>query len=144
MVATSWVKLRGDCTLESSFKSIVDQVRKDIECFNRLAPEKRRNRLFKGQERDSSFRVFYAQWAEDHRNRTLVVNQNLEDDHVILKIVDGLIHATRQDTPLATISQHWNHETLTCDLCIDDQPLSLGQISARILEPFFFDRTYEA
>lgn len=91
MTAPNWVQERADCTPEDSFLAIKKRIEGDIDQFNRLEPEKRRNRLFLARDQDDGFAVFRAQRIGNHRGSRLIVDQNCANDFILVQCTEGLL-----------------------------------------------------
>jgi hypothetical protein len=43
----NWIEARANCTLEDTFEQLVEAIKHDVECFNKLPIHKRDQRKFK-------------------------------------------------------------------------------------------------
>ena len=130
----NWVRARANCTLEWIFLEITTEMGTDIKGFNDLPPQNRRDRLFDSTLiRDSGLKV--SRVSQNPVGDMVVVNA---DDFVLVEKTSTHITAKRTGHDSLTITPRWNEETLLCDLLVGGRPLSVWQISQRILGDFFF------
>ena len=128
----NWVMARANCTLDRMFEELTNVMETDIERFNSLLHKTWSNRNFGSSfVRDTGFEIYQ-------------VVQNLENwirmdgDSVLVKQTSTCIRASRSGQEVLTITPRWNEDSLTCDLMVMGKPLSVGQISQRLLGNFFF------
>ena len=125
-----WVELRADCTEQGVFKLIAGVVERDVESFNKLYPERRRDRIFK---------------CERNELTSLYVGE-VNDDGALIRTRAGItiqkhsekIRIWRNQRCQFEIVQEWNETTLACDLKIDGECFSVWQISQKAIGDLLF------
>ena len=145
---SSWVKAYADCTPELALQKLVEAVDADVCCFNGLSEEQRGERLFCCWEDGDDLIVGRARKTRESIDSIVYQPDPAHtSDWVCIGVSDGTIVAKRVDNILLKIKPHWNEETLTCDLCIDDQAFSVAHqafsvahLSQKILREFMFGR----
>ncbi|MYE07110.1 MAG: hypothetical protein F4Y04_07830, partial [Chloroflexi bacterium] len=60
MSAPDWVKARGNCTIEDTFKVLVETIRKDIRSFNQLSARQRGDKFFHPEKTGDGWAVCRA------------------------------------------------------------------------------------
>jgi len=124
-----WVKARANCTLEGTFEQIVDAVKHDIACFNKL-PSKQQPSPKAGHCQPDT-RTAYFGYVK-HRG----IQRN---DHVAVHMTGTTIQILRNADVMFEVEREWNEETLTCDLKVNGTVLTLWQISQKALGPYLFE-----
>ena len=130
---TNWVLARGNCTLEVIFDELTSVMESDIREFNNLSPKRRDDRIFDSSPiQDTAFEVYRVP-LNAVRGR-----MRAGQDGILVQKAGASIKVTRDRGDLLTITPRWNEETLVCDLLIGGRPLSVSQISQRVLGNFLF------
>lgn len=70
--------------------------------------------------------------------KRVIVDSDYDQDFLSVELDENAFISRRQEHVLLRIYPRWNPDTLTCDLCIEDQAIPLWNVVGRILEPFFF------
>lgn len=141
----NWVLERARCTDEYSVEQLARILKTDIQHFNHLAEDKRGNRLFLIQPPSGTppYRVYRARmvYGPSPGQSTLQIVPGSENDHLELYVAGVGIGACRNNHWNIEIRPVWNPDTLSCDYFVDNgqKPLSLEQISQRILGDFLFE-----
>ena len=126
----NWVELRAECTEQGIFDLIANTVKRDVERFNKLSPQRRRNRTFKIEQ-----------------NELEIVNVGQVDDSgewirgvmgINIKTSGATIRVWRHRDCLFAVEQEWNEETLACDLKVDGKCYSVWQISQKAIGDLLF------
>ena len=131
--ADGWVLARATCTLEWIFDEITNTMESDIREFNNLSPKRRYDRRFDSSPiQDTAFEVYRVP-LNAVRGR-----MKAGQDGILVQKAGASIKVTRDRVSLLTITPRWNEETLTCDLLVEGEPVSIWQISQKILGNFFF------
>ena len=122
--ADRWVLARANCTLEGIFDELTSVMESDIREFNNLSPKRRDNRIFDSSPiQNTTFEVY----------RT-----GVGQDVILVQKAGASIKVTRDRGSLLTITPRWNEETLACDLLVGGKPLSVSQISQKVLGDYLF------
>ena len=135
-----WVRARADCTLETIYQQVSARLRRDVERFNRIAARKHMDRRFL-VETNTATTIYRAieNRGQNPRGGSLLIAPEQKKDYVKCHLIEDRIVAERPNEWSLDIRSQWNEETLTCDLFIEDQVLSLSRISQRILGDFLFE-----
>ena len=131
---SDWVLARADCTLQKMFEDITDAMKLDIQKFNALPPEKRKDRLFTHDPESGKFRVFRAansQLGELGKTET--------EPCVYVRKASNNIEVCPNGRPSFDITHAWNEETLSCDFLVGSISLPIWRISQKILVGFMFE-----
>lgn len=130
---TNWVLARANCTLEGIFDELTSVMESDIREFNNLSPKRRDDRIFNSSPiQDTAFEVCRVP-LNAVRGR-----MRAGQDGILVQKAGASIKVTRDRGDLLTITPRWNEETLVCDLLVGGRPLSVSQISQRVLGNFLF------
>ncbi len=124
----NWVQARANCTLEGTFKQIVDAIQYDTDCFHGLPPDQHKARTITPYPQADT--VIFRR----HGNGLTPLNED-----VSVHIVDMTIQVRRNNSLLFQIHRAWNEQTLTCDLKIDGEVHSLWQISQKAIGDLLFE-----
>ncbi len=124
----NWVQARADCTLQGTFEQIVDAVKQDIACFNKLPSEQRKSLEVALVWRAGDAVVGYATSS----------GIALHDDIVSIKTASRAVRISRNDEVLFEVEREWNEQTLVCDLKINGTIHSLWQISQKAIGDLLF------
>ena len=126
----NWVELRADCTEQGTFDLIANAVKRDVERFNKLPPQRRRNRTFKFEQNERE--VIYIAQVEDSgewiRGQTGI---NIEKSGATIRV-------WRNRECQFAVEQEWNEATLACDLKVDSKRYSVWQISQKAIGDLLF------
>ena len=126
----NWVELRADCTEQGIFDLIVNTVKRDVERFNKLPPQRRRDRTFKLEQNEREI-VIIAQVDDSGEWIRGLMGINIEKTGATIKVWRS------RDCQFA-VEQEWNEETLACDLKIDGKSYSVWQISQKAIGDLLF------
>ena len=116
-----WVKARLECTVEAAFKTLVAVMESDVKSFNRLS------------ENDDCkvVHVDFRTVTFSRGGRVVAVSpagQAIEvkpfHHNVILEVI--------------SIEPKWNEETMSCDLVIDGETMSMRRASQRAIADVLF------
>ena len=122
--ADGWVLARATCTLEWIFDDITRRMESDIREFNNLSPKRRDDRIFDSSPiQNTTFEVY---------------RKGVGQDVILVQKAGASIKVTRDRGSLLTITPRWNEETLACDLLVGGKPLSVSQISQKVLGDYLF------
>ena len=126
----NWVKLRADCTEQGIFDLIVNTVKRDVDRFNKLPPQRRRDRTFKLKQNEREI-VGIAQANDSGEWIKGLMGINIEKTGATIRVWRN------RDCQFA-VEQEWNEETLACDLKIDGKRYSVWQISQKAIGDLLF------
>ena len=131
--ADHWVLARANCTLDGIFEELTNIMESDIREFNGLSPKRRVERMFDSSPiRDTAFEVYRVP-PNAVRGR-----MRAGQDGILVQKAGASIKVTRDRGSLLTITPRWNEETLTCDLLVGGKPISIWQISQKVLGDYLF------
>ena len=125
-----WVELRADCTERGTFDLIASTVERDVQLFNKLPPQKRRNRTFKFKH-DERETVYVAQVDDSGKWIRGETGINIEKN-------GSKIRVWRNREFQFAVEQEWNEAMLVCDLKIDGECFSVWQISQKAIGDLLF------
>ena len=141
----NWVQKRAECTIQKSFESIVDRIRKDIKTFNNLQTRFDGRFIVIHKEHSGFAKVVKAHIVLDDGKQVPMPIDKDSPHCITVEIKDSNIYAevhTEKSTEFSLIVERkWNSETLTCDLIHDGKVKQPWNISESILEPFIFEQT---
>ena len=126
----NWVELRADCTEQGIFDLIVNAVKRDVERFNKLPSQRRRDRTFKLKQNERDI-VGIAQANDSGEWIKGLTGINIETTGATIRV-------RRNQDYLFAVEQEWNEETLACDLKIDGECYSVWQISQKAIGDLLF------
>ena len=145
MSARNWVLARANCTLDDNLSTLMAQVKKDIQGFNRLRSDKRGIRQFRVSFDNGEFVIERMVEVTNHRGTHIVEDAEYSHDVIIVRCMESSISVGRKDHLNFEIEPRWNAQSQTCDLLVDGEPYPLWRISEMILGEFLFGgdtRTY--
>ncbi len=125
-----WVELRAGCTEQGTFDLIAETVERDVERFNKLPSKMRRDRTFKFARTEPQI-VYVAQVSESGAWISGRAGINIEMRGVAIRV-------WRHEECRFEIKQEWNEATLTCDLKVEGEVLSVWQISQKAIGDLLF------
>ena len=129
----NWVLARANCTLEGIFDELTSVMESDIREFNNLSPKRSDDRIFDSSPiQDTEFEVSRVP-LNAVRGR-----MRAGQDGILVQKAGASIKVTRDRGSLLTITPRWNEETLACDLLVGGKPLSVSQISQKVLGDYLF------
>ena len=122
----NWVRARADCTIETAFKMIVQEIQKDLKVFE----EEFASRKLDVRCEDLTFILEERSTTSSRPPARVAVRTDSERDH---------IEVSRDRITIFTVEQEWNDEDLTCDLLICGKVVEPWQVSKKALYGFIFD-----
>ena len=125
-----WVELRAACTEQGTFDQIAEAIERDVERFNKLTPQCRRDRTFKCERSERSTVCI----AEVNGSGELLRNRSVVN---VVK-TNSSIHVYRDQDCQFAIAQEWNEDTLCCELKSDGNIYSIWQISQKAIGNLLF------
>ncbi len=125
-----WVDLRAGCTEQGTFNLIAETVERDVERFNKLPSKMRRNRTFKAERSERGI-VYVAQVSQSGGWIAGRTGVNVEMNGATIRV-------WRHQECQFEIKQDWNEATLTCDLKVEEEILSVWQISQKAIGGLLF------
>ena len=125
-----WVETRFNCTIETTFRELINVIRADLDQFNRLAEKsKRASRFYLDRIKTTHVEVKAGKDGEPNWK---------SEDCVKLILDNDTIEVYREDDCLFCLSQKWNPDLLDCDLIIDGEVFSIWAISQKALLNLMF------
>ena len=125
----NWVELRAACTEQGVFEQIADAIARDVDRFNKLSAQKRRNRNFKSSRKELT--SIYVEQVNDDGSSVNRTGIGVEKSSAKIWVRRGV-------ECLFEIEQDWNDDTLACDLKIDGKCYSVWQISQKAIGNLLF------
>ena len=104
-----------------------------IREFNNLSPKRRDDRIFDSSPiQNTAFEVY--------RVSLNAVRERMRagQDGIFVQKAGASIKVTRDRRSRLTITPRWNEKTLACDLLVGGKPLSVSQISQKVLGDYHF------
>ena len=119
----NWVEARANCTILGTFFKIDEAIRHDVSCFNKLTDQQRGGRRYECAERD---------------RYCLAVTNNFDREEVLIRLDDDSVEVVKNRVVMFAVHQHWNGDTLMCDLFIGDQLTCPWKVSQKAIGDFMF------
>jgi len=137
------VEKRAKCTVETSFKALVQFIERDILKFNELPPRDRVSGLFVLEmDGDTAANVFHAHRVKVNGGTELHPVDEKGGTRLRIEIRGDSIHLQKANQSTILVTRKWNPETLDCDHILilegEERILGLWRLSALMLEPFMF------
>ena len=126
----NWVALRADCTEQGTFDLIANTAKRDVERFNKLPPQRRRNRTFKFEQNEREV-VYIAEVGDSGEWIRGQTGINIEKHGATIRV-------WRNRECQFAVEQEWNEATLACDLKVDGECFSVWQISQKAIGDLLF------
>ena len=125
-----WVELRSKCTVENSFNDLVKTIEKDVKSFNRLHPDRVREKgefaCTRKSKSNAEIGIPHLQggWVADQ-----LIRLEMHEDKIIVYQVNAV---------LFEIVPKWNKDKLICDLNVNGNVFSKWEISQMAIGDMLF------
>ncbi len=129
-IPVNWVERKANCTIAIVFEQLCYQVGMDVTEANKMRPNKwefetERSGVYPNENSVMTVRRESPRYVDGPRVLFVRERDSIQ------------IHCHKGKKLQVTLE--WNHETTTCDICLDGGPRKLWQISCNALWNLFFE-----
>ncbi len=139
MKQDNWVLARANCTLDDNLTAIIGRVKRDVQSYNALRPDKRGIRQFRVFHDNGEFVIKRMAEISDHRGTEVVEDVSYKGDVITVQCTETAISVRRKEHLNFEIEPRWNPESQTCDLLVDGEIHPMWRISEMIVGNFLFE-----